>query len=143
MLPTQDERTEFFKKELVEELRRVEKMVREAPSVPKKLYYLSAAHGVTNRTFRYSFSKDVLITDLLLTGVFNMLNERIMAISSGDQNVIPDPLIFEKICDGLRDLANCFEKNESILEPIENIVTMGYSVTGPGNYLKEKGLLKL
>jgi hypothetical protein len=137
------EREELFRRELVEELRRVEVMVRQAPSLEKKAYYFSAAYGITNRTYRYSFSKDVLMADLMLNGVYHMIMERIAALKSGDQNVIPDDLFFEKICDGLRDLANCFESEESIFDPLKDIVTAGFSLTGAGNYLKEKGLLEL
>jgi hypothetical protein len=137
------DREELFKKELIDELRRVEALVRQAPSMEKKAYYFSAAYGITNRTYRYSFSKEVLVADLLLTGVYNMIMERLNAIKSGNQNVIPEPLVFEKICDGIRDLANCIESNESIFEPLGNIAMAGFSVTGAGNYLKEKGELRL
>ena len=118
-------------------------MVRQTPSIEKKIYYFSAAYGITNRTYRYSFSKDVLIADLLLSGVYSMMMERLSALRSGDQNVVLDQFIFEKICDGLRDLANCFESGESIFGPLKDIVTAGFSETGAGNYLREKGKLKL
>lgn len=134
---------DFFKKELVDELRRVEALVRQAPSLEKKAYYFSAAYGITNRTYRYSFSKEVLVADLLLTGVYNMIMERLNAIKSGNLNVNPEPLAFEKICDGLKDLANCIESNESIFEPLANITVAGFTLTGAGNYLKEKGELML
>jgi len=84
-MPTQPDREEFFRKELVEELRRVETLIRQAPTLEKKAYYFSAAYGITNRTYRYSFSKDVLVADLLLQGVYNMIMERINAIRSGNQ----------------------------------------------------------
>jgi hypothetical protein len=141
--PAQHEREDFFKRELIDELRRVETKVRQAPTIEKKAYYFSAAYGITNRTYRYSFSKDVFVADLLLNGTYNMVMERINALKSGDQNVIPDPSVFEKICDGLRDLANNLESGESIFDPLKDIVTAGYSMTGSGNYLKEKGILRL
>lgn len=142
-MPTQPDREEFFRKELVEELRRVETLIRQAPTLEKKAYYFSAAYGITNRTYRYSFSKDVLVADLLLQGVYNMIMERINAIRSGNQTILPDPAIFELVADGVRDLANCFESGESILEPIENIATIGFALTGAGNYLLEKKMIKL
>lgn len=137
------DREDFFRRELVDELRRVEALVRQAPTIEKKAYYFSAAYGITNRTYRYTFSKEVLVADLLLTGVYNMIMERLNAVKTGNQNVLPEPLVFEKICDGLRDLANCIESNESIFEPLGDITAAGFSVTGAGNYLKEKGELRL
>ena len=137
------DREDFFKKELVDELKRVADLVHQEPSIEKKAYYFSAAYGITNRTYRYSFSKEVLVADLLLTGVYNMLMERLNAIKAGNQNVLLEPLVFEKICDGLIELAKCIESNESIFEPLGDIAVAGFSITGIGNYLKEKGELKL
>ncbi|MCK9440345.1 MAG: hypothetical protein M0Q13_02875 [Methanothrix sp.] len=137
------QREDFFKKELVEELRRVEALVRQEPSIEKKIYYFSAAYGITNRTFRYSFSKEVLIADLLLNGIYNMMVERLNLVKGGNCTVSIDPMIFEIICDGLRDLADGFESGTGIFEALQTITAAAYSMTGPGNYLREKGDLKL
>lgn len=137
------QRENLFRKEMVDELRRVEDMIRREPSLEKKIYYFSAAYGITNRTYRYSFSKDVLLADLLLNGIYNMMIERQNLLRGGNTTVSFDPLIMEKICDGLRDLAKSFESGNSILDPLETIVTAGFALTGAGNYLKEKGDLKI
>lgn len=137
------EREDLIRKELVDELRYVEDLVRKEPSVERKIYIFSAAYGITSRTYRYSFSRDVLMADLMLQGAYNMLTERLQLLKTGDKNVIPDPIIFEKICDGLRDLATAFESGGSVLEPLELVITAAFAVTGPGNYLREKGQLKI
>jgi len=93
-------REEFFRKELVEELRRIENMMRQAPSIDKKIYYFSASYGITSRTYRYSFSKDVLLADILLQNVYNMMMERLNLTKAGNATVDPDMTVFEKICDG-------------------------------------------
>ncbi len=140
-MPSQ--REAFFRRELVDELRRVEDMIRRESSIEKKIYYFSAAYGIANRTYRYSFSKDVLLADLLLNGIYNMMMERLNMIRSGNSTVSIDPLAMEKVCDGLRDLAKAFELGESILDPLKTIAVAGFSLTGPGNYLKEKGDLQI
>ncbi|MCX6676973.1 MAG: hypothetical protein NTU95_03390 [Methanothrix sp.] len=137
------QREDFFRKELVEELRRVESLIRQTPSLDKKIYYFSATYGITGRTYRYSFSSEVLIADILLQSVYNMMTERLNLIKAGNPTVDPDIKIFEKICDGLRDLANSLETKESIQGPLETITSAGFSLTGPGNYLKEKGDLQI
>jgi len=136
-------REEFFKRELVEELRRVEALMRKEPSVEKKIYYFSGAYGITNRTYRYVFSREVLIADIILQNTYNMLKERLQLIKSGDRNVTPEEVIFDKICDGLRDLANSFESEKDIIEPLGIIAASAFAATGPGNYLREKGEIKL
>jgi hypothetical protein len=136
-------REEFFRKELATELRRVENMVRREPSVEKKIYYFSAAYGIASRNYRYSFSEDVLIMDILLHNVYNMMTERLNLAKTGNTTVALDQRIFEKICDGLIDLANCVESGENVLEPLKKITTAGFALTGPGNYLREKGDLQI
>jgi hypothetical protein len=79
------------------------------------------------------------MADILLNGVYNMMAERLNMVKSGNNTVPINPLVLEKICDGLRDLANSFESGGSILEPLGTIVAAGFSMTGPGKYLQEKG----
>jgi S-adenosylmethionine synthetase len=136
------EREDFLRRELVEELRRVEAMIRQAPTPEKKIFYFSAAYGITGRTFKYAFSEDVLISDIILQNAYNMLNEHAKALSSVD-NVIANPVLFDKICDGLRDLANAFESGGNVLDPLKNIATAGFTATGPGYYLLKKGAITL
>jgi len=136
-------REEFFRRELVQELRRVENLIRQESSIEKKIYYFSAAHGITNRTLRYSFSRDVLLADFVLQQIYNVLTDRSNRVKSGDQRIPFEDIHFEKICDGLKLLADRFETGGNVQEPIEIIITSGFSITGPGYYLRVKGDLKL
>jgi len=134
---------EFFKKELIKELRLVEALMKREEDLDKKIYYFSAAYGITNRTYRYSFSKEVLLADLVLNNGYQTLLDRAQRIKAGDRSVLLEMIHFEKIEEGLRQLADAFEKDESILEPLENILTAVFSTSGAGNYIRGKGLLKL
>lgn len=133
----------FFKKELVKEFRLVETLMKKEENADRKIYYFSAAYGITGRSYRYSFSKDVLLADLVLSTAYQALFDRFQRMKSGDITVFIEPIHFEKIEEGLRLLADAFENNESILEPLETILTSSFSTSGAGNYLREKGLLKL
>lgn len=134
---------DFFRKELVVELRRIELMMKKAETVEKKLYYFSAAYGITSRTLRYSFAKDYLLADFVLNTSYNGLMERFKRLRSGDTTVDLEPVHFERIQEGLKMLADAFESETSILVPLEQILTTMYATTGPGNYLREKGQLNL
>lgn len=134
---------DFFRRELVQELRRVENLVRRESSSEKKIYYISAAYGITSRTFRYSFTEEVLFADFILQGVYNLLLDRLNRIKAGDATVTLDEVLFEKICDGLKLLADKFESGESIEGALELIFTAAYATTGAGNYLREKGDLQI
>lgn len=133
----------LFREELVEELLNVSRLMREEKSLEKKIYYFSAAFGITGRTFRYVFSKDVLLADLVLNASYQSLNDRYQRMRSGDATVLIDEPVIPQIIDGLEMLAKNFERGEPIQEALETILTASYSITGPGNYLRDKGLLKL
>lgn len=134
---------EFFKKELVKELRLVEALMKKEENIEKKIYLFSGAYGITSRTYRYSFSDDVLLADLVLMSGYQSLVDRFQKIKNGDTTVKLEEIHFKKMEEGLRLLADAFEKNESILVPLKIILTTAFSTQGPGNYLREKGMLKL
>jgi len=134
---------DFFRKELVKELRLVEALMKKEENIEKKIYYFSAAYGITSRTIRYSFSEDVLLADLVLSAGYQALLDRFQRLKSGDTTVKLEEIHFKKIEKGLRQLADAFESTESILEPLKTILTPTFSTSGAGNYLRAKGLLKL
>ncbi|MDD5418363.1 MAG: hypothetical protein PHV57_00770 [Methanomicrobiaceae archaeon] len=136
-------REDFFRKELVGELRRVEAMMRKEESIEKKIYYFSAAYGITGRTLRYAFTDDYLMADFVLNTCYTGLLDRFKRLRSGDATVPLEPVHFERIQGGLRALADAFDSGESILEPLEAILTATFATSGPGNYLREKGDLKI
>ena len=142
-MPLPDAQDKYFRKELVKELRLVEKKIKSTQELEKKNYYFSAAYGITSRTFRYSFSGDVLLADFVLQTTYGLLEARISSMKSGDPTVLITKEHFDNFRKGLRMLADSFEKNENIQEALELILITVYSTTGPGNYLREKGLLKL
>jgi hypothetical protein len=134
---------DFFRRELVQELRRVENLMRHESSVEKKIYYFSAAYGITSRTFRYSFTKDFLLADFVLQGAYNLLTDRLNRLKAGDKTVPLDDILFEEICDGLKLLADKVESKDNLQNVLETILTAAYVTTGPGNYLREKKYIDL
>jgi hypothetical protein len=133
----------FFEKEIIKELRLVEAMMKKEENIERKNYLFSAAFGIMSRSYRYEFSRDVLLSELVLNQSYTLIADWIIRLKSNDQAVKFDPVIFERIEEGLKLLADCFEDEKSILEPIELILTTAYSTSGSGNYLREKGMIEL
>lgn len=133
----------IFKSELIDELRNVATYIKKESNLEKKIYYFSAAYGITERTFRYSFSSDILVADCVLHIAYNSLNQRMKMMKSGDTTVLLDEAIFNGISEGLLQLADAIEKNKPIQKALESIMTASYCATGNGNYLREKGLIQI
>lgn len=139
-MPTQKR---FFEKEIVKELRLIESMMKKEENAERKNYLFSASFGIMNRSYKYEFSKDVLLAEFVLNQSYAMLAECIQRMKLNDPTAKLEPFHFEKIEEGLKSLADCFENEKPILEPLELILTTAFSTTGPGNYLREKGMIKL
>jgi len=133
----------FFIKELAKEFRLIETLMKKEDSFEKKIYYLSAAYGITSRTYRFHFSDDVLLADLVLNAAYQSLSDTYNRLKSGETTIRLEEKHFEKIGEGLKLLAEAFENEENILEPLKLILTASFSASGTGNYLMEKGMIKL
>lgn len=133
----------FFEKEIIKELRLIETLMKKEENPEKKVYLFSAAYGIMGRAYRFEFTRDALLAELVLNNSYTALNDRLQRIKRGDGTVQIEPLHFEKIEEGLKLLADCFENGKSILEPLELILAAAFSISGPGNYLRLKGMLKL
>ena len=141
-MPLTKTQQKYFRKELVKELRQVEKLVANESRPEKKLYYYSAAYGITSRTLRYSFSRDILLADFVLNATYGLLMDRLKHMKQGDLTILLEDTHFEKLCEGLRLLADRLEAEDNIQDVLELIFTTAFSTTGPGNYIREKGDLQ-
>ena len=61
----------YLKEELVNELKSVSRRMIEETDPSKKLFYYSAAYGITNRVMRFEFDEELLLVDALLTITYN------------------------------------------------------------------------
>jgi hypothetical protein len=136
---------DIFIAELVKELKYVSKQMKNEDNLEKKVYLYSAAYGITSRTFRYAFSRNVLLMDIVFNATYTMLLERIRLLKQGDLNVNPEILSIAivSIEKYLSTLARQLDKNQDVYETLERILAAGFATTGPGNYIFEKGAFKI
>ena len=115
----------------------------EEKDIEKKIYLFPASYGITNtnRNFRYDFKYDYLLTDFVLNATYNGLIERLNRLKSGDSTVMLENIHFERIQNGLIELAVSFEKNLPPIDPLKKILSTMYSKTGLGYYLRLKGMM--
>lgn len=128
-----------LKDELVKELLNVAEKMKHEPNPIKKVFYYSAAYGIVDRTMRYDFSKDLLLTYTVLNVTYNSYTERIKALRTGDQVV---PLAVEqldKVSDLVKDLAGALRDKGDITGILMDLNLLAYMATGPGHYMATNG----
>ena len=127
---------EELKSRLLGELDFVIRKVNEEPDVPRKLYFLSAAHGAIQRTMRFHLEPKLLIAHAIMNSCYLMLLDRFNRVRGGDVTVqLPEDWP-KKIVEYLTELRKSIKENQPIYPALEKMILLAYSTTGPGYYTK-------
>ena len=133
----------IYKDELIKELRFIAKKINEEPNLEKKIFFFSATYGVTSRIMKMSFQRELLLSDFIFTQTHQLMAERFNQIKKGETVIPMEEHVFKKIAIKIAQMADRIEKNEPFYDIIELILTIGFSLNGPGHYLSLKGQLTL
>jgi len=125
-----------LKKKVLDELEFIIKKMKEEEDLSRKAYFYSAVRGTLERTSRYYFDRELLIAHLITDISYQMINDRIMRIKSGDLNVPITANSLDELVEGVTKLRDAVEKDEALYPAIEKIVEGTYLTTGPGFYTK-------
>jgi len=110
----------------------------------RKVFFYSAAYGITRRIMNLCFDPQLGFMELVLQLSYNTINDRVNRIMIGKDPTVP--LIdgfFEKLAQEINNLAQCIKADKDTYKILETIVTLTYTTTGNGHYLYTKGLLKI
>jgi len=115
----------------------------EAASVEEKLYYFSAVHGIFHRVFNIEFSPELLFAHFIFNEAFKAFQQKLATMKMGDLVFVIDDQQMGRLADLTKEFLAQFEAGKSTDDVLKKMVTLLYSVTGNGNYLMGKGLLKI
>jgi hypothetical protein len=115
----------------------------EAASVEEKLYYFSAVQGILNRVFNIEFSSELLFAHFIFNEALKAFQQKLAAMNMGDLVFVIDDQRMGRLTDLTEEFLAQFEAGKSTDGVLKKMVTLLYSVTGNGNYLMGKGLLKI
>ncbi len=128
---------------IVEELHFAAKKMRQEVEMNRKLYFFSAAYGVTNRALNEGWDLELVTTDFILHGAYNTIKNRTNIIRGGDKTIVLPSDFFDKLSAALDSLAGRIEHNDSCYGALQEIVKLTYITTGNGYYLLQKGKIAL
>lgn len=133
-----------LKKTLVDELRLVAKKVADEIDVRKKIYFFSAAHAMVYRIFNINFDPELVLIHLALNSTHGIVQNLHTLIERGDEKVIqiPDDF-FDKLASLTEELATAIDEDKNIYGVLQKMAIIGYSLSGNGYYLYQKGAIKL
>lgn len=134
----------LMRKEIENEFKYVSDRIIAEKDTRRKVFFYSAAYGVTRRVLNLQYDPQLCLMELVLETSYNAINNRVNNIVLGKDATVP--LIdgfFEKLAKAINDLADCIKSNEDTYKILEYIVVLTYTTMGNGYYLYTKGDIKV
>ena len=129
---------------IVDEFKYVAKKIMEEKQLNRKNYYFSAAYGVVSRVFNTEFDPNLVFVHTVLQTAQGNINNLLERIRTGQEgNIKISEQHFDSLAKALEDLSDKIEKDKDLSAPLQKISNIGYSASGNGYYLYQKGLLKI
>ena len=129
---------------LIKEIRLVVKKMAENSDARKMLYYFSGVFTLINRIFNDKFDPELVVAHLILQSVHNQFLNRLQTIrQQGDTAIELSDEQFQKLISLTDTLGKKIQKKQAIHETLNKFAILGYSTTGNGYFLMQKGILKI
>lgn len=130
---------------LIQEVRFAAEKIIEEQSMFRKLYFFSAIHGEIGRVLNWSWDRDLALIHNVFQHTHQAISGRVRSIPQERAMEFP-PEIMERLTQLADDLADYLEgpkDKESLCDLLGRVSELEYATTGNGNFLIEKGILKL
>jgi hypothetical protein len=128
---------------ITNEIKYAIKKMEEVSSIEEKLYYFSAVQGIFNRVFNIEFSQELLFAYFVFNETLKAFQQKLAAMKMGDLVFVINEEQINRLSELSKEFLIEFEAGKSTDNVLKKIVVLLYSVTGNGNYLMGKGLLKI
>jgi hypothetical protein len=133
----------IFKTAIVNEIKYVQKKMKENSSLEKKLFYYSAIPAQFLRVLNLEYDSDILYLHHVVNHTQGSFQQRLAAIKAGDINIEVSERQIEQLESLLDDVVCVIEQKKKIDDVLKAFIELAYSTSGNGFYLMEKGSLKI
>ncbi|KAF0159801.1 MAG: hypothetical protein FD159_299 [Syntrophaceae bacterium] len=135
--------SKIYKTAIVNEIKYVQKKMKENSSLEKKLFYYSAIPAQFLRVLNLEYDNDILYLHHVVNHTQGAFQQRLAAMKAGDINIEVNERQIEQLESLLDDVIGVVEQKKKIDDVLKAFIELSYSTSGNGYYLMEKGLLKI
>jgi len=128
---------------MVEEIRYALEKMKGEKDDRKKLYYFSGTYGVIPRIFNFEYDPQLVFICHVLEYAYGTINNRLILIDQGDKTAVLADDILGKLYTYTSQIVDKIEQNEDVYDLLQKIVILGYTTSGNGYYLYDKGVIKI
>lgn len=136
--------SKYLQKKMVEEMRYALKKMREEKDERKKLYYFSGIYAVIQRVYNFEYDPQLVFIHHVLEDTYRVISNRLMMIAQGDTTAMLADGVIDKLHTYTSQIVDKIERDEDgICDLLQKIIILGYTTSGNGYYLYEKGIIKM
>ena len=136
-------KSDGYKQVIIKELEIVLQKMNESNSVDDKIYYFSAIQGMLHRVMNLEYTDNLLFAHFITNEVHKSLLQRNVSIKQGDAVVRLTEQHWVRLMEITKEFLQAVRNDADLDSVLKQYVILLYSTTGNGNYLMEKGLLKI
>lgn len=136
-------KTDQYKQAIIKELEFVLLKMNESKSVDDKIYYFSAIQGMLHRVMNLEYTEDLLFAFFITNETHKLLLQRSISLKQGDAVVKLTEQHWVRLIEITKDFLEAVRNDNNLGSVLKQYVILSYSTTGNGNYLMEKGVLKI
>ncbi len=137
-------RTIYLRKKMVDEMRYALKKMSEEKDERKKLYYFSGTYAVIQRVYNFEYDPQLVFIHHVLEDTYRIISNRVIVIAQGDKTVLLADGVIDKLHLYTSSIVDKIERDEDgIYDLLQKIVILGYTTSGNGYYLYDKGIVKI
>lgn len=135
--------SEKYKDIIVKELEFTVKKMDQASTNEAKFYYFSAVQGILHRILNLEYTEELLLAFYVTNETLKMFQQRHAAFKAGDIAIQLTEEQLLRLSEVTKEFLETIRDAGNIDEVLRKYVVLLYSTTGNGNYLLEKGVLKI
>ena len=113
----------------------------------RKLYFFSAFYGEIGRILNWTWDRDLALMHMVLQNTYQQIHARTQLSATGaDRAIRLSGVFYEALTMAANDLAEYVEKedgDQDLRQLLGRFSELSYFTTGNGQYLFEKGVLRL
>ncbi len=126
----------------VNELKLVVENMRKSKTIPEKMYYFSASFGMAQRIFNIEYDPELNFIHNVIHASYGFINNTLQTISKGQSIPTLPPELFPRIEESIDELIALIEADQPIYQTLQKISNLGFSASGNGYYLYQKGMIE-
>lgn len=128
---------------IIKELEFILGKMDQAKNIDEKIYFFSAIQGLFNRILNLDYTENLLVAFFATNDAYTTLQQRLTANKQGDIGAKLTENQLAKLSEITKELLKQVVDDGDIDLVLRKYFVLGYSATGNGYYLMEKGILKI